>query len=111
MSGRDEEFAIPDPAALLGEAAAGEESAAAGTDAAAPAMAVLSRHHDSLMALEGVVMVGVGQNEIGDPAIVVGVKRADQLKSIPATLEGVAVRPQVVGEVDAYAGGGKPRKK
>jgi hypothetical protein len=38
------------------------------------------------MAIEGVVMVGEGQDEIGGPAIIVGVKRSDHLRRVPRSV-------------------------
>ena len=63
--------------------------------------AVLERQRDALMAIEGVVMVGEGQDEIGRDAIVVGVKQHHQLKALPRAVEDVRVVGMVIGEVDA----------
>lgn len=120
MSAHDEEFVPPDAAALASEAAAlgpayspAQGPVAAEQPPAGPAEAaweVLARRREELMGIEGVVMVGVGSNEIGDPAIVVGVKRPDLLGKLPSSVDGLPVRPQLIGEVDAYAGTGKRRK-
>jgi hypothetical protein len=120
MSANDEQFVAPDAAALANEAAALDPaySPAQGAvaaeqppgGAAGGAWEVLARRREELMGMEGVVMVGIGSNEIGDPAIVVGVKRPDQLRKLPSSLDGLPVRPQLIGEVDAYASPGKRRK-
>ena len=120
MSAEDEQFVAPDPAALANEAAALDPaySPAQGTVAAeqppggdaAGAWEVLARRREELMGIEGVVMVGLGSNEIGSPAIVLGVKRPDQLRTLPSSVDGLPVRPQVIGDVDAYASTAKRRK-
>ncbi len=68
---------------------------------ASPVAEVLRRHTDRLMALQGVVMVGQGKDEIGRDCITVGVKTARYLDKIPATIEGVPTCVSVIGEVDA----------
>ena len=55
-----------------------------------------------------VLMVGEGEDEIGRPAIVVGVKSRQQLAGVPRQVEGVRVMGWVVGEVDAL--GNPPRR-
>jgi len=123
MSEDNEQFVAPDAAMLANEATALGSTPAPAHDAVAfehspggapgGAWEVLARRRDELMSIEGVVMVGIGSNEIGDPAIVIGVKQPDQLAKLPSSLEGLPVRPQVIGEVDAYsarAGAGKRRK-
>ena len=103
------EFAIPDPDALR-EERAGPGAADVSSGAGSGVQGVLDRHRDTLMALDGVVMVGEGQDEVGRDAIVVGVKQHHQLKSLPPALDGVKVVGMVIGEVDALAapGGKKP---
>jgi hypothetical protein len=120
MSAEDEPFAAPDAAVLADEAAALDPaySPAPGavaaeepqSGAAGGAWEVLARRREELMAIEGVVMVGIGSNDIGDSAIVVGVKRPDQLRGLPSSVDGLPVRPQLIGEVDAYGSTGKRRK-
>jgi len=120
MSTNDEQFVAPDAAALAEEAAAldSAHSPAQGTvasesppgGAAGRAWSVLERRREELMAIEGVVMVGIGSDAIGDDAIVVGVKRPDQLRNLPSSIDGVPLQPQLIGEVDAYASTKKRRK-
>ncbi len=93
------EFEPPDLAALTGGAPAAGNEAAAGGDA--EVSRVLGQQTDALMKREGVVMVGEGQDEVGRPAIVIGVKQRHQLASLPRSIDGVPVTGWVVGEVDA----------
>ena len=60
-------------------------------------------HVDSLMALPGVVSVGIGRNDAGNPAIVIGVDRERQAgdAELPTSLEGYPVVVQVIGEIRA----------
>jgi hypothetical protein len=92
------EFAIPDPAALQSP---DEQSAAPQSGEHGQVANVLEKNTDRLMRLEGVVMVGEGQDQLGQPAIVVGVKEPHQLKGLPKSVEGVAIVGWVIGEVDA----------
>lgn len=60
-------------------------------------------HVDSLMARPGVVSVGLGLDEDGNPAIVIGLERAPQEgdRELPTALEGHPVVVQVIGEIRA----------
>ena len=62
---------------------------------------VKARHVDSLMALPSVVSVGIGLNEAGDPAIVVGLDapNPDTQERIPGELEGHPVEVQIIGPI------------
>jgi hypothetical protein len=62
------------------------------------------RHEQALMAIDGVVGVGIGRTSTGDEAILVYVKDASVKKRIPTRLEGFPVEPSVSGEIDAYGG-------
>ena len=63
---------------------------------------VLKRHTDELMAVPGVVGIGVGKSQ-GTPCIVVFVvqKNAEVLQQIPKSLEGYAVSVEESGEFRA----------
>ena len=62
---------------------------------------VKARHAEALLAQPGVVSVGIGLDEDGRPAIIVGVEREDAAASLPRTLEGHPVRVRGVGPVRA----------
>jgi len=53
------------------------------------------------MGMDGVVMVALGQDEIGRNCIIVGVKTAKYLHTIPKTIEGVRARGRAIGELNA----------
>lgn len=93
----DNEFQLPDPDLLAAESAAYEQA-----EPVSRAGEVLAQHHDRLMALPGVVMVGESLDPVGRPAILIGVKTAGDLASLPQNLDGVPVVHEVIGEVDAY---------
>jgi hypothetical protein len=86
-------FDLPDPARLQGEALPAAEATASAAGGA------LARHHDRLMRLPGVVMLGEGQDASGAPAIVIGVRAAGDLARLPAAIDGVPVVGLVTGEV------------
>jgi len=93
-------FEIPDPDRPQPETAAiayHDQGAAFGALAE-----ILARHTDRLMAMEGVVMVAQGQDEVGRDCITVGVRSAQYLDRIPREIEGVPTRATVIGEVIAY---------
>lgn len=76
--------------------------------AGAPAMAddirsVKEKHAAQLMRLPGVVSVGIGQDDAGHPAIVVGLDRATEATRarIPERLEGFPVIAREIGAVKA----------
>jgi len=62
-----------------------------------------ARHAQRLLALPGVVSVGVGRDAEGREAIVVGLDRArpETQSRLPAQLEGYRVRVEVIGPVKA----------
>jgi hypothetical protein len=64
---------------------------------------VKARHEARLMAEPGVVAVGIGRDADGKPAIIVSLdrERPEARASLPAELEGYAVRVQVIGPVRA----------
>ena len=91
-------FTIPDPAELQRDLPKGK---AEDLSASSSVGRILKRHQERLMRLDGVVMVGEGEDQIGRPAIVIGVRQRHHLKRIPAQVDGVAVVASVIGEVDA----------
>ena len=64
---------------------------------------VKSRHEKRLLQLPGVISVGIGKDENGIPAIIVGLKSSNpQTESqLPTRLEGYPVQVRVVGEIKA----------
>jgi hypothetical protein len=66
---------------------------------------VLKRHADDLMAVPGVVGIGVGESQ-GMPCILVFVveKNAEVLRQIPNTLEGYLIQVEESGDFRARVG-------
>lgn len=62
---------------------------------------VKERHEDELMTLPEVTGVGIGQNEIGDEAIIVYLQDQSAAAQLPSKIEGFEVLPQVTGIIDA----------
>jgi len=64
---------------------------------------VKARHAPRFLALPGVVSVGIGRDADGHGVIVVGLDRArpETQSSLPAKLEGYAVRVEIIGAVRA----------
>ena len=64
---------------------------------------VKAKHQERLMALPGVVSVGIGLDADGKPAIVVGLvdPQAQASLELPQTLDGSPVISQVIGPVRA----------
>ena len=72
-----------------------------GTDMPITIEEAKARHADSLLALPGVVSVGIGRDGAGNPAIIIGLDRARQPGDslLPSSLEGHPVVVQVIGEI------------
>jgi len=68
-----------------------------------PIQDVKRANAERLLALPGVVMVGIGLNEAGEPAIIVGLdrERSETREQLPATLDGYPVVARVVGMIRA----------
>jgi hypothetical protein len=62
---------------------------------------VLAAHEAELLAMRGVVSVGVGFGPAGREALLVGVVDAGVAARLPAEMDGVPVIVTVTGEVDA----------
>lgn len=60
-----------------------------------------ARHEARLLAMPGVVSVGVGRGDDGRPVIVIGVDepRPQTMAELPETLEGHPVRVEIVGRI------------
>jgi len=64
---------------------------------------VLKRNEERLMAMPGVVGVGIGESE-GKPVVIIMVKElTPELKNkLPQNLDGFSVKAEVVGEITAF---------
>lgn len=64
---------------------------------------VTAKHAEELMAIPGVVSVGIGRSDQGTAVIVVGLdsERSAARESVPQRLEGFEVRTEVVGRYRA----------
>jgi hypothetical protein len=63
---------------------------------------VRQSHERELMAIEGVEGVGVGNDRIGNDAIIVYVRTEDAKTRVPSTINGYPVETIVTGIIDAY---------
>ena len=64
---------------------------------------VKTQHEERLLQIPGVVSVGIGLDENGKPAIIVGLERPDPEteSQLPSQLEGYPVVVRIVGRVKA----------
>jgi len=64
---------------------------------------VKAQHEERLLQLPGVVSVGIGQDENGNPAIIVGLAHPDPEteSQLPNRLEGYPVLVRIVGRIKA----------
>ncbi|WP_017655296.1 hypothetical protein [Fortiea contorta] len=62
---------------------------------------IIQRHEANLLAIPGVVMISHRIVEPKKEAIIVGVINATVLNRLPNQLEGVPVRGEVTGQIDA----------
>ena len=64
---------------------------------------VKTKYESQLLQLPGVVSVGIGRDESGQPAIVIGLESADPAteSKLPANLEGYPVKVSIVGKIKA----------
>ena len=64
---------------------------------------VKTLHEDRMLRLPGVVSVGIGQDENGNPAIIVGLERPhpETESQLPDRLEGYPVTIRIVGRIKA----------
>ncbi len=59
------------------------------------------KHEARLLGMEGVTGVGIGTDDIGNAVIFVYVRDASVSRNIPPDLDGINVKMQVTGEIDA----------
>ena len=64
---------------------------------------VKTKHESRLMAISGVVSVGIGQDYNGKSAIIIGVESPDKLDKMPLfkELDGYSVKVKIMGTVRA----------
>jgi hypothetical protein len=64
---------------------------------------VKAKHAERLMAIPGVVSVGIGKNPDGQLVIIVGLDgpRPETVNQLPKILEGFPVRVEIIGPVKA----------
>ncbi len=64
---------------------------------------VKNKHAARLLALPGVVSVGIGRDDGGNPVLVIGLQdsRPETLAAVPDDLEGFSVQKQVTGPIRA----------
>ena len=67
-----------------------------------PVYDTLRRNEARLLAIDGVGGVGVQSNDIGDETIVLYVRDSSVRARLPRTVEGVEVRGEVTGPIEAY---------
>jgi hypothetical protein len=77
--------------------------AVAGAEMSLSIQEAKARHAPRILALPGVVSVGIGRDAQGREVIVIGLDRArpDTQAQLPAELEGYRVQVQVIGAVKA----------
>lgn len=63
---------------------------------------VQAAFEEKYLSVDGVLGVGLGQNEHGDDAIVVYLRDIGAFALIPKKFEDMDVVPEVVGAIDAY---------
>jgi len=77
----------------------------AGEDVAVPESinSVKTKHEPGLMAKPGVVSVGIGLDDKGQSAIIIGVESQDKLNklTLPEALDGYPVKVQITGTIRA----------
>ena len=81
----------------------GGETRGAGTPVTTSIHDVKRRHATRLLAIPGVVSVGIGLDASGEEAIVVGVSQpsAETRAALPTALEGYRIRVETLGPVHA----------
>jgi hypothetical protein len=94
----ERDFKRPDLRKLPKETAAMPNSVDEGLSAPT---GVLNKHRVMLMAIDGVLGVGLGQDRVGNDAIVAYVRDQGVAKSLPRELDGLSVQIEVTGPIDA----------
>lgn len=63
---------------------------------------VMLDHEERLLQLPGVTGVGIGQNAVGDAAIIVYLEEKCSAAKLPKQLNGFDVVVEITGAIDAY---------
>lgn len=63
---------------------------------------LVSDESESLLAIPGVVSVGIGADSVGGDALIVGVADAGVAARLPRQLRGIPLIPTVTGPIDAF---------
>jgi len=63
---------------------------------------VLQKHEQTLLAIKGVIGVGIQTNKVGNDVIVVYLRDESVRKHIPTEIDGFQIMTQVTGELEAY---------
>lgn len=82
----------------------GQEEAAlpySGQEASSPVSSLKQKHETRLMAIDGVEGVGIGQDQIGDEALVVYVRDQGVATRVSQALKGVPLQIIVTGPIEA----------
>ena len=63
---------------------------------------IKAEHESQLMAMPGVVSVGLGQDTAGDPVIIIGVESVEHSRALalPQELQEYPVKVQVIGTIN-----------
>ena len=72
------------------------------SDAESSIELIRRKHEARLLGMDGVTGVGIGTDDIGDDVILVYVRDASVSRNIPADCDGINVKIQVTGDIDAY---------
>ncbi len=65
-----------------------------------PAEQIKERNEAKLLKIDEVVGVGLGENAIGDPAIIIYARHKDVKEKIPESIEGLDTVLEVVGDIE-----------
>jgi hypothetical protein len=95
----DERFAEPAPAAQENAAMPYQPDAEPAADQLA---SVLARNSDRLMAIDGVEGCGVGQDDAGNPVLLVYLRDEQARQRLPTDVEGHRLHAVITGAITAY---------
>lgn len=84
------------------EAAMPYEPEESDDDSPSTIVAIIRKHESRLFSIDGVVGLSPDVNEIGEEIIRIMISDSGSVASIPQELDGIPVRVEVTGEIDAY---------